>query len=190
MSVNRIASRYAKSLLDLAKDQGKLERVLEDVESFKAAATDSRDFYLFLKSPIITPGKKLSILDELFKEKYDEATLAFLKIIVRKGREAYLPEIADAFIHQYKVMKNISSVTLKTAVALDQAIVDKIKEKLESSGVTHKNVDLEVEVDPALIGGFVIEFDNKRYDSSVQHHLEQLKKEFTGNIYEAKLFKN
>ena len=68
MSVQRIASRYAKSLIELAEDQGKLERTLEDVHAFHKA-TENRDFYLFIKSPVVSAAKKLKILDVLFKDK-------------------------------------------------------------------------------------------------------------------------
>lgn len=182
MSVQRIASRYAKSLIDLSVEKNKLERVLEDVESFKKV-TDNRDFYLLIKSPIVNASKKGSILESLFKDKYDELTMAFLRILVTKGREAYLPEIADEFIRQYKKLKHISTVRLTTATALSDDAIKAIKDKLLASGQTEENIELEVEVDPELLGGFIVEFDDKIYDASALHKLDKLKKDFTGNLY-------
>ena len=128
MSVTRIASRYAKSLIDLSVEQNKLERILEDVQSFKEVSKN-RDFYLLIKSPIVNASKKEDIINSLFEGKYDELTMAFLRILVNKGREAYLPEIADEFVNQYKEIKHISTVKLTTAAPLGAETVSRIKQK-------------------------------------------------------------
>ena len=182
MSVQRIASRYAKSLIELSVEQGKLERTLEDVNAFHKA-TKNRDFYLFIKSPVISSAKKSSILDILFKEKYDELTMAFLRILTTKGREMYLPEVAEEFIRQYKQMKHISTVTVRTAVPLSEATLKAIHDKLIESSATDEKVELVTEVDEHLIGGIVIQFDDKVYDASISHKLDKMHREFGDNLY-------
>jgi F-type H+-transporting ATPase subunit delta len=182
MSVQRIASRYAKSLIDLAKEQGKLERVLEDVQSFQQVSKN-RDFALMLKSPVISSDKKDKIFEQLFGGKYDEMTMAFLRILLRKGREAQLAEIATEYILQYKVIKHVSTVKLITASKLSDEAVKAIHAKLLASSATDSNVELVTEVDPELIGGFVIEFEDKLYDASVAHKLGIMKKNFKDNLY-------
>ncbi len=177
MSVIRIASRYAKSLIELAQERGQLEEVLADIKSFQKA-TENRDLYLLLKSPIINVTKKQQVFDALFEGKLTELTLAFFKIVLRKSREKYLPEVANEFISQYKKMKHISSVTLVTATALGAETVSKIKQKLVASEATDDHVELLTEVDPDLLGGFVLQFGDRLYDASVAHKLEKLKKEF------------
>ncbi len=182
MSAQRIASRYAKSLIDLSREKGKLERVLEDVESFRQVAKN-RDFALLLKSPVVKADTKERIFNQLFGGKYDEITLAFLRILLRKGREALLIEIANEFDLQYKVIKHITTVKLTTAVKLSDEAVKAIHAKLLASNTTDQNVELTTEVDPDIIGGFVIEFGDRLYDASVAHKLEQMKKNFKGNLY-------
>ena len=182
MSVIRIASRYAKSLIDLALEQDKLERVLEDIKSFKKATTN-REFYLLLKSPIINATKKQQIFNALFEGKFDQMTNAFIKIILAKGREAYLPEIADEFINQYKEIKHISTVKLTTAAPLGAETVSRIKQKLVASAETEAHVELITKVNPDILGGFLIEFDDKLYDASVTHKMELLRKEFSNNLF-------
>src|SRR5262245_24542108 len=113
MSGERISARYAKSLIDLAIEQNKLEKIKEDVEYFQQAA-HVRDLHLLLKSPIIHASTKRKIFDKLFSA-FDPLSKTFLDIILRKGRESYLAEIADAFIEQYRTIKKISSVKLTTA---------------------------------------------------------------------------
>lgn len=175
MSVQRIAGRYAKSLLDLSQEQNKLDRVLEDVKSFQAAS-ENRDFYLLLKSPIINARKKLSVLEALFKDKYDETTMAFLRILVNKGREPHLPEIAAEFIAQYKKIKHISTVKVTTAKPMTDAALKALTAKLAASDATEQTVEVETAVDPELIGGFVLEMNDKIYDASVAQKLEEVKR--------------
>lgn len=182
MSVQRIASRYAKSLIDLAQEQGKLDRVLEDVQSFQQVAKN-RDFLLMLRSPVVKADTKEKVFNQLFKGKYDEMTMAFLQILLRKGREAQLAEIANEYITQYKFIKHISRVKLVTASKLSDEAVKSIHDKLLASTSTDKNVELVTEVDPDLIGGFVIEFEDRLYDASIAHKLEELKKNFKHNLY-------
>ncbi|MBK7607430.1 MAG: F0F1 ATP synthase subunit delta [Saprospiraceae bacterium] len=100
MSLTRIASRYAKSLIDFAQAQGKLDRIYEDILNLKVAA-DIREFNLLCKSPIITSGKKSEVYRALFEKIFDPITFGFFNILVRKGREEYMPEIAHEFLKQY-----------------------------------------------------------------------------------------
>lgn len=182
MSVLRIANRYAKSLIDLAKEQGKLDRVLEDVTSFNKVC-ENKDFKLMLKSPIVNTDKKEQVFDKLFTGKYDELTMAFLRILLKKGREPLLADIGAEFVQQYKKLNHISSVKLTTASNLSDSAVAAIKKKLLESTSTDQVIELETAVNPELIGGFVVEFEDKLYDASVAHKLGLLKKEFKDNLY-------
>jgi len=175
--MSRIASRYAKSLIDLAVEQDKLDRVLEDIKSFQSA-TKQADFYNLLKSPIVNRAKKASIFKALFGERFDKLSLSFLDLVLNKGREYNLADIADDFVGQYKELKSITTVTVTTAKPLSEEGLAKIKAKLEGSGDTKDNVEILTKVNPDIIGGFILEFDDKLFDSSVAHQLEILRKEF------------
>ncbi len=182
MSVLRIAGRYAKALIDLAIEQNKLEAVYSDVQYFSEVA-QNRDFASLLKSPIIKADKKGKIFDEVFGNKISEITNAFLKIILNKGRESYLQDIAKSFIRQYKAYNKVSTIKLTTAAPITEQNLDAIKAKLLGSAVTSEKVEIETSVNADLIGGFVLEIGDKLYDSSVAYKLEQLKKEFKDNSY-------
>ncbi|MEO6133323.1 MAG: ATP synthase F1 subunit delta [Saprospiraceae bacterium] len=184
MSTFRIASRYAKSLLDLAKEQGKLDIVLHDVEAF-VKATENRDFALLLKSPIVKSDKKAKVLDAIFRGKIDQLTNAFLHIIVSKGREAQLAEIGQEYINQYREIKGISIVNIVSAEPLPEETLESIRKKLVESKMTRGNIEFKTSVDKDLIGGFVISFEDKLYDASISHQLDQLRKQFTGKEYQA-----
>lgn len=168
--------------MDLAIERNELDAVMKDIAAF-LESTKNRDLYLMLKSPIINPDKKMSILNALFGSKLGKTTMAFFDIIIRKGREMYLPEIASDFHKQYKEYNKVSTVKIITASPLTAQALEEIKARLLQSDITMDKVEITEKVDPALIGGFVIEVGDKRYDASVAHKLELLKKEFGSNEF-------
>lgn len=172
--------------MDFATEQGKTDEVLGDIKGFKKA-TENRDLFLLLKSPIVKPDKKASILKAIFEGKINDTTLAFFDIIVRKGREMYLPEIATEFEVLYKAQNEISNVEIITATELDDAELEQIKTKLLASVQTQKSLDITKKVDPSILGGFIVKIGDKLYDASVKHKLDKLRKEFVGNDYVSKM---
>jgi len=178
MSVNLIASRYANSLLDLSVEENKLEQIHDDFQGLKTAL-ESRDLYLMLKSPIINASKKAQILKTLFDGKVDKMTMSFIDIVARKGRENILPEIITNFLESYKLRKKVSSVKVISAEALSADVIANIKKELAASNVANSEIDLEMEIDPTLVGGFVLQIGDKLYDASVAHQLNKLRKTFS-----------
>ncbi|KAA2245623.1 ATP synthase F1 subunit delta [Chitinophaga agrisoli] len=177
----RLASRYAKSLVDLAVEKGQLEAVHADMLVLQQIAQGNRDVTNLLKSPIIKPDKKQKILAAILEGKVSPIITAFINLLVVKGREGNLPEIATEFLQQYNKLKNISKVKITTAVPLDPAILGAIKQKVAAG--TDRIVEMETAVEPDLIGGFVLETDDKLFDASIQRDLKDIKKQFTENIY-------
>jgi F-type H+-transporting ATPase subunit delta len=177
MSISRIASRYAKSLLDLAIEGNSLEATLGDVKGFNKML-ENRDLQLLLKSPIVSASDKAAIFKSLFSGKVSDLTMSFFNIILKKGREQYLPEIAAEFIAQYKAIKGITDVILTTAAPLSDDLLAEIKKELVDSSSTKGTVEIETKLDKNLIGGFVIEIGDLLYDNSIAHKLNEMKKQF------------
>ncbi len=186
MSVQRIASRYAKSLIELANEQNSLEEVTQDMRNMQEYLKN-RDLYLLFKSPVVSTDKKKQIFHTVFDGKLHKMTSAFLDILTTKGREGYMPEVATEYIKQYKRLKNISTVRLTTAVELSDEMVQAIHDKLKASGATDSNVEMVQVVDPGILGGFTLEFEDKLYDASVSNKLEELKRQFRDNLYVSKV---
>lgn len=184
MSVSRIASRYAKSLIDFAQETNKLEEVKTDMVVLDKAL-ESRDLVMLLKSPIVNELKKKEIFNVVFADKLSETTLGFLNIILNKGREEYIPAISHEFEAQYKTLKGISDVKLTTATPISEANLSSIKAKLLSSNETAQHVEIETIVDPSILGGFIIEIGDKLYNDSIAYKLSQMKKEFKGKLHES-----
>lgn len=180
MSVTRIASRYAKTLIDLAIDGGKVEKVFEDIKSIEKVSKN-KEFYLLLRSPIIHSSKKISIFKEIFKENLDRLTNAFFELIIKKGREGIIPEICKAFYEQYNLLKELSEVKIISAGPLERKEVEAIKDQLLKTKITRKNLNITEEIDTGLIGGFVVEVGDLRIDNSVQGKLNRMKKHIIRN---------
>lgn len=185
MSAYRIADRYAKSLLGLAKEQNKVDEVHNDVLYFNEVC-DVKDFELMLKSPIIHADKKLSILDNIIGKKVSGLTMSFIKLLVNKGREGYLPEIGNAFVRHYNKLKNITPVTIKTAVPISEDLLEAIRSKVKNE--EHLNqIELSSAVDEELIGGFTLQFDDLMYDASVARKLKEISKQVLDSSYEYRI---
>jgi len=97
--------------------------------------------------------------------------------VIQKNRENILPEIIDRVIAMYKEMKGITMVRLISASEMNEQALARIDEKLKKAGLVANVAEFELEVDPSLIGGFVIEIDDKLYDASVAGKMKKLSKE-------------
>ena len=177
----RLASRYAKSLIALVQELNQVEAVHTDMQYLQQVMKSNPDVVSLLKSPIIKADKKQKILAAVLEGRVSTTTLSFLNLLVNKGRESALPEIVTEFQRQYNTLKNISSVKITTAVALDNATLDVIKSKIASE--VPQQVALETAVNADLIGGFVLETNDKLFDASILRDLKDIKQQFTKNIY-------
>jgi F-type H+-transporting ATPase subunit delta len=179
---SRVASRYVKSLLNLAVEQKALDKIHADMQLFSATINNSRDLELMLKSPIVRHDKKNAILSAIFKSKVSALTMAFIDILTRKNREPLLPEIANEFHNAYNAYKGIGKASVTTPVPMDAktreqfvAIVKQLSDR--------KEVELDEKVDKDLIGGFVLNVEDKQIDASIRNSLRKLKLKFSENPY-------
>ncbi|MEI6948015.1 ATP synthase F1 subunit delta [Paraflavisolibacter sp. H34] len=178
----RLAARYAKSLIDLAQEQGQLEKVYADMVLLQNITRSNREFLNFLRSPIISADKKEKILTAVMGTKVGPLTAAFAKLLVNKSRESALPEIITAFIQQYKDIKGIRTVKLTTAAPISEAVKNAIVEQVKKAG-NIKNLDLETSVNEKLIGGFVLQTGDKMVDVSIAHDLKEIERQFQNNDF-------
>ena len=177
-----VASRYAKSLIELAQSMSLLEAVYQDARLLNQMCKESRQWTTFLKSPVIKPDKKEKVVEQLLKERVQTLTYQFIRLLIKKGREAYLPEIALAVIDQYFAIKDIHRVSITTAVPVSQSTCELIVRKLqEALGWTQ--VELQTQVDPRLIGGFILQTGGRLLDASIYHQLQEIKKQFLDTSY-------
>jgi len=181
MSEYRIASRYARPLLELANEKGCLEEVMMDMVSFKSLCESNRDFVLMLKNPIIPHLKKLTLLKEIFTSKVNDITLSAFELIARKGRESYLPAIAKEFTRKYNAFKGIAEASVTTVIPLSDSL------KKEVVGIIKKitgkdTIELSEVIDENILGGFILKIDDRQIDDSISGKLNELKLKFNKNL--------
>lgn len=172
-----VASRYAKSLIDLAVEKGQLEAIYADMLQIKSVCENSKEFVTFLKSPIINSEKKVSTLSAAFEGKLNAITSSFLTMLANKRRESILPQITESFIAQYKTQKNILTAIVTSAKGLDEIT----KQQALALVKTQLNGEVELieKIDANIIGGFILKIGDKQIDKSVSRQLSNLKKQLT-----------
>ncbi|SEM98350.1 ATP synthase F1 subcomplex delta subunit [bacterium A37T11] len=174
MSEFKVASRYAKSLIDLALEQNALEDVKRDIEQFVAVAKANTELQAVLKNPIIKQDKKRNILQALFGATIHPAISAFFTIMVRKGRAGILYATAQEFIREYNEVKNIVKAHVTSAETLSDVSKKAIAALVKQ--YTGGEVIIESSVKPDLIGGFVLTVGDRQVDASISGRLNKLEK--------------
>jgi F-type H+-transporting ATPase subunit delta len=182
MTDSRAASRYVKSLLDLAVQQNALEPVHADMLMFSKVVDSNRDFKLMLQNPIIRHDKKRDILEKLFKGRVHPLTMAIFDIITKKNREPLLAGIAKEFHNAYNEHKGVEKATVTTAFPIDEKLRADFTQMVKNYS-EKKDVELIERVDQDMIGGFVLNVGDRQVDASIKNKLKALKLEFSQNPY-------
>ena len=186
MNNPRLAGRYAKSLIDLATELNQLDAVYADMKLLQGLGKTNPDFTAVLRSPVIKPSTKEKIIDSVLTSHIGNTTASFIRLLVRKGRETNLPEIADAFIEQFNKLRNIYRLKLTTAAPLSDDLKTAIVNKVKAS-TPFQNIELETVIKEELIGGFIMEMQGTLIDASIQRDLKDIQKQFMDNQYVHKL---
>jgi F-type H+-transporting ATPase subunit delta len=182
MTDSRAASRYVKSLLQLAVEKNVLDEVHQDMLLFSKVVQENKQFELLLESPIIKHDKKREILQAVFKGKVNDLTFAIFDILTRKNREPLLPAIALQFHTAYNEYKQIGKATVTTAAPLDEALRAEIRAMVQELSKM-KSVELTEKIDPTMIGGFVLNVGDRQIDASLKNKLKSLQLKFSHNPY-------
>lgn len=180
MSELTVATRYAKSLIDLAQEQNALEQVKADMAVFVQTLKANSELQAVLRNPIISHAKKKSVLNALFAGKLSKVTVSFFDIMVTKSRAEILYPAALEFGNQYNVINNIINASVVSAAPLSAENLKTLTDEVKK--VTGGNVVLTNKVDPDLIGGFVLNIGDRQIDTSVATDLKVIKKEFAQRV--------
>lgn len=182
MADSRVASRYVKSLLSLAVEQGVIEDVHKDMQMFSNLCIQNRAFTVMLRSPVIRHEKKRAILEAVFSGKVNKLTMAIIEIITRKNREPLLPTIASEFHNAYNEYKGIGQAYITTTIPMDGDLrksIETVVKKLSNK----KQVEIEEKVDKELIGGFVLNVGDRQIGASIRSKLRTMKVKFNENYF-------
>lgn len=172
----RVARRYAEAFVEITEGQKFFDAVAKDLGTLRQSIGGSREFLLFLKSPLINKARKQEVLRILFAGKLQTVTLGFLAILAEKGREELLPDVIDQFFAIWDERQGIINVGVKSATVFSDDQTAALKKKLEI--YTNKKVRMSFSLDKQLRGGFVARVGDTVFDGSVKRQLELLRERF------------
>jgi F-type H+-transporting ATPase subunit delta len=173
MTHSRASIRYAAALLGIAVERNELDAVANDVASLERTVAGSPDFASFLRSPVINKERKKKALREVLAGRTGGTVAAFCLLLASKAREALLPEILGQFLRLRDERLGIINVAARSATEFSPEQKARLGERI--GAVTGKKVRLTVERDPALIGGFTVQYEDTVWDASVRRQLELLR---------------
>lgn len=182
MNVSPVASRYARSLMQLAQEKGEVESVREDMLLVAATIAANPDLRVMLSSPVIKADLKNNVLGRVFGGKIGHMSERFINILVRKGRESMMQEIAEGYQHAYRLEHNMLMAEVRSAIPLTAEARAQVKGMAEAR-YPGKAISLNETVDPSLIGGVVIRIGDEQIDASVSRRLSDLRRKFSENPY-------
>ena len=165
---------YARSLLEAAKEHGRLELAREDLGEFVAAVMESPELRELLRSPQLDPGAKRAGLEAILAEA-DALIRNFLLLLNEKNRIGELDEIHEEFERLCAAEERVLQLELTTAVELSDEEAARIARRIEEQ--TGRRVEIARNTDPSLIGGLVLQADSLRIDGSVRGRLNALRRE-------------
>ena len=172
-----IAVRYAKALLESAIQFKKEDAVYVEMESLANNYLLVPQLRFTIDNPTLDNDKKLSLLKTACGGEVCDLTERFFKLVFQEGRESALQFMATAYITLYSKHKNIIRGKLTTAVPVSEQTEAKMKQMVENR--THGNVEFNTEVDPSIIGGFILEYDTYCLDASVKTKLNNVLQQMT-----------
>ena len=175
MDRNRVTVRYAKALIELASEQKVLSDVDRDMRMLYAAINQYNGFANYINNPGTSSLDKFEKIKSIFSPYFHALSMKFFAMVFNNKREEYLKDLCRNSIDMAREQNNIVTANLKSAIQLDEKIVQQIIAKFEKR--LNATLEMTNETDPELIGGFVFTIDGEQYDASIAAKLKTIKKQ-------------
>lgn len=173
-SVSGVSGRYATALFELARDEKSIDAVRADLDRFEAMLTDSGDLKRLVRSPVFSADSQSKALAAVLERAGISGTAAnFLKVLTANRRLFAVSDAMRAFRALVARFKGEATADVTVSEPLSDRNLDVLKTALKS--VTGKDVALNVNVDPAIIGGLVVKLGSRMVDSSLRTKLNSIK---------------
>jgi F-type H+-transporting ATPase subunit delta len=172
--MEEIAEVYSRALFEVAKEQGVLDRVHDELGQFAEALGDSRDLQVFFFSPYFSSQEKKDGIARLV-EGADDNFVRFLELLAERHRMPVVFRMRAEFDRLWREENKLLPVSVTSAVELDTQLVEGIGKRIEEQ--TGERVELSSKVDPDVLGGLVLQVGNMVLDASVRNRLERLRKQ-------------
>ena len=185
MSGSKAAVRYAKAILSFALEQQNEVQVNEDMLLITNTIEESKDLQLLLSSPIIKSQLKKGAIKEVFSSKVTSLTISLIDLLIDNKRLSILNDVAKKYTVLFDKLKGIEVAIVTTAVPLTEALNKQVLSKVKE--ITGKEATIENNVNPDIIGGFILRIGDVQYDASIANKLEGLKRQFESESFISKL---
>ena len=164
---------YADAFFEVARSEGHLETVEDELFRFARTLEASDDLRTTLSDAAVPADRKQGIITDLLADRASPVTTSLVSFVVSAGRSRDLPAIIDKLVERAAQERDEAVAEVRTAVPLD----DDRRERLAAalSKATGKKVSVKVIVDPTVIGGVVAQVGDTVIDGSIRRRLEQLK---------------
>ena len=148
------------------------DQVYKEMQTLSKSFLEVPELRFTIDNPMLSKDKKLKIVATACGDNICELTKKFVELVLNEDREKTLQFMAASYITLYRKQKNIIRGSLTTAAPVSQETEDKMRRMVESK--THGTVEFNTEVDPNIIGGFILEYDTYRMDASVKTKLSNI----------------
>ena len=172
MDIGVISVRYARALLKSATDAKIEDDVYKEMQTLAKSYAEVPQLRQTIDNPMLSKDTKQQLLLTAVGEKPCELTKAFISLVLKEDRENVMQFIANSYVTLYRQQKNVIRGRLITAAAVSPATEQKMRQMVESK--TNGTVEFETEVNPDIIGGFILEYDTYRMDASVKSKLNSI----------------
>ncbi len=173
-SVSGVAGRYATALFELARDEKSVDSVKADLDKFEAMIADSADLARLVRSPVFTADAQARALTAILdKAGIGGVAANFLKVLTTNRRLFAVRDVIRSFRTLVARFRGEASAEVTVAEQLSDSNLEALKAALKS--VTGKDVDLNVKVDPTIIGGLIVKLGSRMVDSSLRTKLNSIK---------------
>ena len=172
MDLGIISTRYARALLKSASGTGLEQQVYQEMMTVAKSYLDVPALRQAIDNPMLAKDQKEALLLTACGEQPSDLTKAFIGLVLKENREPMMQFIANSYVTLYRQQKNIINGRLITATAVSPATEQRMRQMVESK--TNGTVEFETEVNPDIIGGFILEYDTFRMDSSVRSKLNRI----------------
>lgn len=173
MTDSRVAKRYARALFNIALQQDILQSVEDDLTGVCAVIAHSKDLKHFLGSPNRTREDKMKLLEGIFSDRVTALTMHTVRLLLKRRREVMLELVKLEYLKLRRDHDMVTHALVTSASPLDQPHRDRIVAKIEAA--TKKRVEAEFVLDPKLIGGVKVMYDNFVLDGTARGYLNRMK---------------
>ncbi len=178
MKGTRAAIRYAKAILDLAKDQNSAPAVNDDMKLIINAIADNKELKSLLNSPVVKAAQKTAVLKEVFANT-NAITTGLVDVLAENKRLTLLEAVATEYTSLFDASQGFQKAHVTTAVALTDDMNAKVLAKVKE--LTGKEALIENTIDESILGGFILRVGDLQYNASIANNFNKLKRTFSQN---------